>query len=147
MKKPVQWLKRLFNFDSIKGGLIYSFTLLIATVILLSSLMSYQYIVYYYQKVSTSYAIQLLQTVNANIDVYISSIKSMAQLVVRNTDVNSLMSLYQIPGELTPFQKEREARLKANVADLLTTMVNTQKNVTNVAILSAGGAGDLRGPR
>lgn len=112
--------------------------LLISLIVLLISVISYQYTIEDFEDVSISYTVKLLSEINASIDSYIENMKTMGQLIVSNKDVRDLMSYYnEHHGKILSYLEEQElAELQAAAVEHMSTVARTRADITNAAVIS-----------
>lgn len=136
-----KWLKRHFNIYGIRTFLILSFILLISTVVLFLSLVSYRYNVGDLERMSISYTMRLLSEINASIDAYVDNMKSMARVVVEHDDVRELMSFYNRnrSGRLSYLEDQELEALTARACAHMDVVANTRRDITNIAVISKYG--------
>lgn len=126
------------RFYSIRTSMVLCFMLLISVVVLLVSVLSYNYAIRDYEKISIHYTESLLAEVNGNIDSYIDNVKSMSSIICSNPDVQDLMAEYN---RYRGFGVPRQARnsietLRARAAQQLGLMADTRSEITNIAVIS-----------
>lgn len=124
-------IKKPFFFK-IQTRLICFFIILITTLILLLSFISYQFTLQNNKKISITYVSDILSEISSRIDDYIEGTKNLSGIIVNNTDVLEVMSLYtddKIPRQDIILQTREHLHL----------ISNTRQEIVNIAILSLNG--------
>lgn len=134
-------LKKFFKVNSIQASIIISFMLLISILVLFFSMISYYYTIKDFESMSINYTTRLLKEINFSIDSYISNMKNMAQVVVENKDVCSLMTYYSKHDTkaLTGAEQVAFERLFSSASTHMDTVAKTRNDITNIAIISRKG--------
>ncbi len=142
-------IKKILKVNSIQTSMIISFMLLISILVLFLSMTSYYYTMKDFESMSINYTTRLLKEINFSIDSYISNMKNMAQVVVENKDVCSLMAFYSNHDTkvLTNAEQVELDRLSSRVSTHMSTVANTRNDITNIAVISKKGNVVLSNPQ
>lgn len=125
MQRFRQWIRRFYNPGSVRTSILLSFMAIIILVVFLLSLLSYRHTMQDSRRTAISYTDRLLSEITYSIDAYIGNMKSTADLVGRNSDVRSLLSLYQTRAETGEADETEIRRLRERVAALMETAAST----------------------
>ncbi|MBS5480516.1 MAG: sensor histidine kinase [Clostridiales bacterium] len=139
MQRFRQWIRRFYNPGSVRTSILLSFMAIIILVVFLLSLLSYRHTMQDSRRTAISYTDRLLSEITYSIDAYIGNMKSTADLVGRNSDVRSLLSLYQTRAETGEADETEIRRLRERVAALMETAASTRSDITNIAVVSRSG--------
>ena len=139
MQRFRQWIRRFYNPGSVRTSILLSFMAIIILVVFLLSLLSYRHTMQDSRRTAISYTDRLLSEITYSIDAYIDNMKSTADLVGRNSDVRSLLSLYQTRAETGEANETEIRRLRERVAALMETAASTRSDITNIAVVSRSG--------
>lgn len=133
--------RKIFKFNSIRNSMILSFMILIAVIILLVSMLSYNNTIRDYESLSIRYVASILDEINARIDSYIENMKSMGIVVAENNDVRELLAFYNFhkDANLTPEQLQEREVLKERASIHMGNVAQTRSDITNIAIISKYG--------
>ncbi|MDD4851203.1 MAG: cache domain-containing protein, partial [Gemmiger sp.] len=123
---------------SIGTSIMLYFVLLISVVILMVSILSYNFSIQDLEGLSLSYTDNLIAEINVGVDSYIDNVKSMSAVICENPDVQALMSLYNTAHGI-PLSGEDAMRVEAlreSAQRHLRVVAGTRSEITNVAVIS-----------
>ena len=125
-------LNPLFHFRSIRTTILVSFSALIVSGLLVFLLLSLDYTTDTVLNNSSSYTLQLIDQVNADIDSYISYMDNLSDMMVGSVDVRNYLFRYN--------SEENKEAITQRLLNTFKTLKDSREDIYNIGIISNNGA-------
>ncbi|RDY30126.1 cache domain-containing protein, partial [Lachnotalea glycerini] len=122
----------LFRFKSIRGTMIFFFSMIITIALMVFFIISLSYTKETITQNSKNYTMQLMEQVNGDIDSYIEYMENIARLISANKDV--IDYLYDENSS-----KEEAEQIKERVVTQFQTISDAREDIYNIAVLGDNG--------
>lgn len=121
----------LFHFRSIRTTMLVSFSALIVSGLLVFLLLSLNYTTDTVLNNSSSYTLQLIDQVNADIDSYISYMDNLSDMMVGSVDVRNYLFRYN--------SGENKEAITQRLLNTFKTLKDSREDIYNIGIISNNG--------